>query len=214
MADDFSAMPLIGPIPSFFPTDTENKLVPVFNGSGRFTGQLQKNGRIAVDVGSAEEEGQTDQTQVLLSAIQGLLTTLEGVSLADQMREATRRLSDVAQSLRVLGRELIVDITSQAAPGANTDILNGIAMRRYPGVTALAVTITLATASVLNYTKCKGVSDLSVLTIGINSSVALNAGDVYTFLIPVGPDDFINLQVETDSVITQLLIEGVYSGIR
>jgi hypothetical protein len=105
---------------------------------------------------------------------------------------------------------------NQSAPGANTDIISGGLViggaTGVQGICALAVTVTLATASVFNYTRTRGGT---TFTIGIYQSVALASGDGYgPFLIPVAPGDTINFQVETDGVIRQLLVEGVFSEVR
>lgn len=65
MSDDFTQLKGFPAAPAYFPTDTGGKIVPVYNHVGRFTGQFQKNGRIAVDV--AEQD--TEPLERLLQAI-------------------------------------------------------------------------------------------------------------------------------------------------
>jgi len=213
MADEFGTVAGYGSKypPSYFPTDTDDKLVPVYNDAGRFTGQYQKNARIAVDALLTETTGdltEIDQTQSALERIESILTTSEGISNAEQLREATAKLAEVSQKLDALKPILIVDIFNMPAPGANTDIVGGgIRMANYPGVTSLLVTVTLTTASVFNYTKSRGA--LTIFTVGILESVALNAGDGYGPIeIPVSPNDYINFRVETDGIINQLVVYG------
>lgn len=65
MGDEFGGVEVVGDVPAYFPTDTKGKLVPIYNQAGRFTGQLQRNGRVAVDVSGSD----ADQTETLLAEI-------------------------------------------------------------------------------------------------------------------------------------------------
>lgn len=214
MADDFSANSTTGPIPAYFPTDTKDSLVPVYNQVGRFTGQLQKNGRVAVDavITDTTDVQETDRTQTLLSDISAVLTTSDGVTAAEMLVEVFGKLSELSAKLSLLSSVTIFDGANIAAPGANTDILSTpIDMTLYPGVKTLLVTVALATSSVFSYMLGRGITAQVKTT--LNSGTALVIIASYTFPIRVGPTDKINFQVVTDSVINRLYIEGAYSGI-
>lgn len=94
-----------------------------------------------------------------------------------------------------------------AAPGANTDILSTALTPTYGA--AWRVTVCLTTSSVFNMTITQG---STTFTCGINSSVALNAGDLYSFTLGVNPANSYNFQVETNSVIRILQIDEVING--
>ena len=80
-------------------------------------------------------------------------------------------------------------------------------MADFPGVTSILVNVALTTASVFNVTVSRGA--LTIFTIGVLESVALNAGDGYGPIeIAVSPNDYINFQVETDSIINRLVVYG------
>ena len=107
-------------------------------------------------------------------------------------------------------------IFNLAAPGANTDILSSSITLKEGG--AWRVTVALTTASVFNVTYTDGTTTHAL---GLNSSVALLAGDLYTFAFGGSPIETssgstntlsINFQVETDSVIELLIIEEVQLG--
>jgi len=85
----------------------------------------------------------------------------------------------------------------------------------------LRITVALTTTSVLNLTVTDGTTAYKW---GLNESVTLNAGDVYTFYVPVrktttgkstGTALTYNLEVETNSVFQCLWIdelEGAVAG--
>jgi peroxiredoxin family protein len=100
---------------------------------------------------------------------------------------------------------------NRAAPGANTNILT-------TGITvtegcALRVTVALTTSSVFNATCSDGTV---TFTWGLNSSTALNAGDLYAFVFGAAPRETnsgsnntltYNFRVETNSIIECLIVE-------
>ena len=94
-----------------------------------------------------------------------------------------------------------------SAPGANTDILTTSITPQYG--CALRVTVCLATASVFNVTMTQG---STTFTCGLNSSVALNAGDLYAFTFGANTSTAYNFRVETDGVIRILQIDSVING--
>ena len=94
-----------------------------------------------------------------------------------------------------------------SAPGANTDILSTALTPTYGA--AWRITVCLATASVFNMTITNGGT---TFTCGINSSVALNAGDLYAFTVGVNPSNTYNFRVETNGVINILQIDEVSNG--
>lgn len=100
-------------------------------------------------------------------------------------------------------------VFNQAAPGANTDIL-ATAISPYDTSATFRVTVVLATSSVFNYTVTSGGT---TFTVGLNSSVALNAGDAYTFTFSVRSIYTYNFRIETDGVIRQLLVEEAVGGL-
>lgn len=92
-----------------------------------------------------------------------------------------------------------------AAPGANTNILSTSLTPKMS--CRMRIYITLATASVVNYTETvAGVTQ----TIGLNESVPLSAGDEHIFDHAASPDASYNYQVETNGIITKLKVEEVY----
>lgn len=95
-----------------------------------------------------------------------------------------------------------------AAPGANTNILSTSLTPTYGA--AFRITVCLATASVFNMTVTRSGT---TFTCGINSSVALNAGDLYAFTLGVSTANTYNFQVETDGIIRVLQIDEVSSGV-
>lgn len=99
-----------------------------------------------------------------------------------------------------------VDQRGIAAPGANTNILSTSIVPKMSG--RLRVWITLAVASVFNYTENDGTTNR---TIGINSSVPLPAGDEQVFDISSTQGYSYNFQVETDGAITKIRVEEVYT---
>lgn len=94
-----------------------------------------------------------------------------------------------------------------AAPGANTNIMSTSITPKMS--CRLRIYITLATASVVNYTETtSGVSR----TIGLNESDPLTAGDEHIFDHSASPDSSYNYQVETNGIITKLKVEEIYTG--
>lgn len=100
------------------------------------------------------------------------------------------------------------DRFNDAAPGANTDILAADITPSY-GAT-LAIGVRLATASVFNLIETRDGVDV---VIGMNLSVALQAGDGYTFLWPCSPESSYNFQVETNGVISILRVHEMPAGV-
>lgn len=98
-----------------------------------------------------------------------------------------------------MSKILLGEKFSGAAPGANTNIFG--ATELVPRVNGeLHITVRLATASVLNI-----VEDSTV--IGLNRSVALQAGDGYCFTWQAMRGRAYNFQVETDGLISKLAVE-------
>lgn len=95
-----------------------------------------------------------------------------------------------------------------AAPGANANILSSSITPNYG--CALRVTVCLATTSVFNVTMTQG---STTFTCGLNSSVALVSGDLYTFSFGGNTDTAYNFQVETDGIIRILQVDEVSSGV-
>ena len=100
------------------------------------------------------------------------------------------------------------DSFNVSAPGANTDILSTAITPVTYG--AFRITVTLATASVFNYTETRSGT---TFTHGINSSVALNSGDAYIFNVDVSSLSAYNFQVETNGVIRQLKVSEIPSAV-
>lgn len=96
---------------------------------------------------------------------------------------------------------------AKAAPGANTNILSESITPKMGG--AFRVTVVLAVASVFNVRASNG---STAYTWGLNRSVALSAGDIYTFTFGVVPAESYNFQVETDGIIQKLQVDEVTSG--
>lgn len=211
MPDEFGTKDgLLGDFPSYFPTDTDGKLVPVYNQSGRFTGQLQKDGRVAVDThGPAENDAAADARRASEDMGLNLQALADAIPIQQEMLSAMDRLTAALATFRT---EMAFEDVAIPAPGANTDIIKGgIVIRELPwrGVKALEVTVTLATASVFNYTRTR--KNNAGATIGILESVALGAGDGFgPIRIPVTEFDTINFRVETDGIITQLIVEAKF----
>lgn len=99
------------------------------------------------------------------------------------------------------GLGVLTDQFNVSAPGANTNILSTGLTPAYSGT--LHISVCLATASVLNITESDGTT---TFTIGLNASVALNAGDGYTFSWGCIRNRTYNFQVETDGVIRKLQV--------
>lgn len=88
---------------------------------------------------------------------------------------------------------------------ANNNII-GTALSVPEGFLKVQVTVAVATASVFNVTATKSAT---TRTIGLNSSTALNAGDLYTFEFAVDQDATYNFQPETTTVVWQLIVDAV-----
>lgn len=96
-----------------------------------------------------------------------------------------------------------------SAPGANTNIIS-TSLTPYEKVSTMRVTVVVATTSVFNVTMTQGAT---TFTCGLNSSVALVSGDLYTFNFECGSDTTYNFQVETDSIIRVLEVSEVSGGV-
>lgn len=95
---------------------------------------------------------------------------------------------------------------NQAAPGVNTNIMSSSLTPIYGSM--FRVHVVLATSSVFNYTRT--VSGTTV-TVGLNTSVALQAGDAYEFDFSTTPTSAYNFQVETDGIIRELIVYEIPS---
>jgi len=106
---------------------------------------------------------------------------------------------------------------NQAAPGANLEIMTaGVVFS--PKASLCRVTVALTTASVFNVTVTDGTTEHKW---GLNASGALQAGDIYVLTFGVSSTNdgdslglgtgnkalTYNFEVETDSVIEQLLVD-------
>lgn len=94
------------------------------------------------------------------------------------------------------------------APGANTNIFEPVTP--YSTASTLRITIVLATSSVLNLTVTQGAT---TMTCGLNKSVALAAGDLYTFCVGCSKDNSYSLRVETDGIINVLQVDEIIGGV-
>lgn len=110
------------------------------------------------------------------------------------------------------GFKVVTTIYNGSAPGANTGIINAIdGAAVSPERRALwRVTVALTTSSVFNVTATDGTTPHKW---GLNASSALNAADLYTFTFGVDPNLTYDFEVETDSVIEQLLVEELYTAV-
>ena len=102
-----------------------------------------------------------------------------------------------------------------AAPGANTDILAAELTPNHEG-SYFRVTVVLATASVFNHVITDSTGTPVTFTNGLNSSVALAAGDEYVFEFAAPKTTTAgtntsplthNFQVETDGIIRLLVVD-------
>ena len=96
-----------------------------------------------------------------------------------------------------------------SAPGANTNIFSTSITPVY-NASAFRVTISLTTASVVNLRVTDGTT---AYDLGLNQSVALNAGDLYVFNFGVSNSLTYNFRVETDGVIRMLFVDEVPQGV-
>ena len=96
-----------------------------------------------------------------------------------------------------------------AAPGANTNMLTTGLTPVYP-VSAFRVTVRLATTSVFNLHSTDGTT---AYVTGLNNSVALAAGDLYTLSFGVNNSLTYNFKVETDGIIAMLQVDEVVTGV-
>lgn len=111
----------------------------------------------------------------------------------------------------------LATVYAGAAPGANTNIL-ATSVKVSAHASAIRVTVCLTTSSVFNVQTTDGTT---AYVNGLNASVALNAGDVYTFTFGARryksqpytdgttAELSYNFQVETDSVIRFLFVDEV-----
>jgi len=112
-----------------------------------------------------------------------------------------------------------------AAPGANTDFVTDFTVAKH--CTSLRIAVCLATSSVLNLMMVDaGATSANVLAAGLNGNVALTAGALYTFSVPVTrtedgeADDATgsnvinyNFQVETNGVINLLIVDEMVGAV-
>ncbi len=121
-----------------------------------------------------------------------------------------------SSGLRSGGSVAVATVYALAAPGANTNIITPITPG--PNASAFRVTVALTTSSVFNVRVTNGTT---AYTLGLNGSVALAAGDLYTFVFGVRATSTqtgttaltYSFQVETDSVINYLLVEEIIGGV-
>ena len=95
-----------------------------------------------------------------------------------------------------------------AAPGANTNIFSVDVRPVYP-CSAMRVTVSLTTTSVFNLRVTDGTT---AYDLGLNGSVALVAGDLYTLSFGCHNGVTYNFRVETDSVIRYLQVDEIPTG--
>ena len=204
-------------IPSDITAFDKLNFTPFYEARNTIQGALRRTDAaqlvtMAEDATAPEVESFTAQ-ETLLQNIQSYLVSVGGMALADINVELQSKLVEVSQKLDSLRRDILVDIYNKPSPGNATDIVGGdLVMANYPGVTALAVTVTLGTGSVFNYIKRR--DGATAFTISFNGAAALTAAAVYSFILPVSPSDMINFQVATTGVINQLYVEGLRHGIR
>lgn len=112
------------------------------------------------------------------------------------------------------GNTLKYVAVAQAAPGANTAIISG--GFTVPTAGAIRFSFSPATATVFNLTATP--AGVSKRTIGMNSSVAIAAGDGYTGVWSVSPKDqngnviTYNFEIETDGIISYLQVDFEEGG--
>jgi hypothetical protein len=101
----------------------------------------------------------------------------------------------------------------QAAPGANTGIINAAnsaPLTPPAGTTGLDVAVALGTSSVFNVTEKVGADTNKY---GLQESATLTAGDLYAWRVePVRPDALYDFEVETDGIISSLVVHAVRSA--
>jgi hypothetical protein len=95
-----------------------------------------------------------------------------------------------------------------AAPGANANILATSITPIMSGYFQIAIALT--TGSVVNMMETRSGT---TYTHGLNNSVAVDAGDIFTFTVPVSSSSAYNFQVETDGVIRVLRVWEVYDPV-
>lgn len=116
---------------------------------------------------------------------------------------------------------LLFDAFDQSAPGPNKNIVataNGaeatVANRLRPkfGVSALRITVALATASVFNVVvrRASGEQDR---VLHLNGGTALDAEEVYTFTMGCSKANYYDFQVETNGVIRLLQVDEIPGGV-
>lgn len=108
----------------------------------------------------------------------------------------------------IAGLSIKSDNFNVPSPGNDTDILTTALTPTYGA--AFRITVCLATASVFNVTMTRSGT---TFTCGLNSSVALNSGDLYTFVFGVSTSSTYNFRVETTGIIRILQVDEVSSGV-
>ncbi len=108
---------------------------------------------------------------------------------------------------------LVRTLFNQAAPGANTDVLDAASLSQLAVGASdkprmFRVFIAVTTSTVLNLSITDG---STTHVVGLNASGALNAADLYTFDFMGQPGLTYDLQYETDSVTEVLDILEIYS---
>lgn len=98
-----------------------------------------------------------------------------------------------------------VSLHNQAAPGANTNIFAAITPKE--GALRMRCSIALAASSVVNIFSSDGVTPF---TFGAFESNALNVGDLYEFEWSTIPSNSYSIQVETDGIIRQCIIDDIF----
>lgn len=99
------------------------------------------------------------------------------------------------------GLVAVVDLAAVGAPGANTNIPGATITPSFPGY--FDVEVQLATASVF---KMIETHPSGSVTHKFRLGVALDAAQTFVFSIPVNSISTYNFQVETNGIITRLLV--------
>jgi len=113
---------------------------------------------------------------------------------------------------------MYVNIFNGSAPGANTAITGSSFTPRHAGEARIQIAVT--TSTVVNWVATDGTTEHKW---GLNSSVALNAGDTYYFTRFVSPRTgtgsavttaamTYHVEFETDSVIEELIVHVIPTG--
>ena len=121
----------------------------------------------------------------------------------------------MAESSDSSGAVALATVFNGSAPGANTGILT-TAVTPSPSAVAIRLSVVLTASSVFNLTIYNGTTTHKV---GLNSSVALNAADLYTFTFGARAADqsantlAYNFEVESDGVVEYLMVEEISGGV-